>query len=240
MSLYDHFVPPLSRTHPWRGFQSAWAAAMVRYLNGGILPPGYYAIPSIDLGGPLEIDLEALQDRQAKVGSSAGETLELWTPAEPTLTLPVDFPPLELVEVQVLYDKGGPRLTAAVELVSSANKDRSETRRAFTVKCVSYLQQGISVLVVDAVTARRANFHAEILRLLEQNDPVAWQSPTDLYTVAYHAVAAEGRRQLQAWAQPLVVGSPLPRMPLWLGADICVPLDLEDTYLATCEALRIR
>src|SRR5262245_34372741 len=27
MPLLDHFAPPLSRTHPWRGFHSAWASA---------------------------------------------------------------------------------------------------------------------------------------------------------------------------------------------------------------------
>src|SRR5947209_7598491 len=30
MPLLDHFNPPLSRTHPWRGFHGAWAAAMAR------------------------------------------------------------------------------------------------------------------------------------------------------------------------------------------------------------------
>ena len=40
MPLLDHFHPPLSRTHPWRGFHGAWAAAVARLLNGGVLPPG--------------------------------------------------------------------------------------------------------------------------------------------------------------------------------------------------------
>ena len=38
----------------------------------------------------------------------------------------------------------------------------------------------------------------------------------------------------------LTVGSPLPQLPLWLGADICVPLDLETTYQVSCTDLRIR
>lgn len=33
MPLQDHFHPPLSRTHPWRGFHGAWAAAIVRELR---------------------------------------------------------------------------------------------------------------------------------------------------------------------------------------------------------------
>jgi hypothetical protein len=36
MPLLDHFNPPLSRTHPWRSFHGAWAAAMARLLNQGV------------------------------------------------------------------------------------------------------------------------------------------------------------------------------------------------------------
>jgi hypothetical protein len=36
----------LNRTHPWRSFHGAWAAAMARLLNQGVLPPGYYAVPA--------------------------------------------------------------------------------------------------------------------------------------------------------------------------------------------------
>jgi hypothetical protein len=142
--------------------------------------------------------------------------------------------------VQVLFDEDGPQLVAAIELVSPSNKDRPSHRRAFTVKCVSYLNQGNSVMVVDAVTHRRANFHAEILRLLEAPEPNAWQSPTDLYAVAYRASGVREERQLQAWPQTLTLGGPLPTLPLWLGSDVCVPLDLEATYQATCDDLRIR
>jgi hypothetical protein len=96
------------------------------------------------------------------------------------------------------------------------------------------------VVVIDAVTVRRANFDAEILHLLELNGPAAWQSPTDLYAIAYRAAAVEEGRQLQAWPEALALGSPLPRLPLWLGVDVCVPLDLETTYQETCKDLRIR
>ena len=68
MPLHDHFAPPLSRTHPWRGFHSAWAAASARHLNQGILPPGYYAIPNVDLDGPVEIDVAAVRERQQETG----------------------------------------------------------------------------------------------------------------------------------------------------------------------------
>jgi hypothetical protein len=213
---------------------------MARHLNHAILPPGYYAIPNVDLDGPVEIDVAALRDRQAEVGTSSGAAGALWTPPEAALTVALDFPALELVEVQVFYDEDDPQLKAAVELVSPRNKDRPQARRTLAVKCLSYLQAGSNLVVIDMVTSRRANFHAEILRLLELNGPAAWQSPTDLYVVAYRAAAVEQGRQLQAWPTALAVGEALPRVPLWLGVDICVPLDLETTYQTTCTDLRIR
>ena len=93
---------------------------------------------------------------------------------------------------------------------------------------------------MDAVTQRRADFHAEILRLLELDEGGTRRAPGPLYTAAYHAFGAGHRRQLQAWAEPLAVGAALPRLPLWLGLDLCVPRDLEASYVATCEDLRIR
>jgi hypothetical protein len=213
---------------------------MARHLNQGVLPSGYYAIPNVELDGPVEIDVAPLRDREEEMGTPGQEPLALWTPPQPALTMTVYFPPLELVEVHVFWDEGSPQLKAAVELVSPRNKDRPEARRVFAVKCVSYLHAGSSVVVIDVVTPRKANLHAEILRLLELNGPAAWQSPSDLYAVAYQATAVEQKRRLQAWPEALAVGSPLPWMPLWLGADVCVALDLETTYRMTCTDLRIR
>jgi hypothetical protein len=33
MALLEHFRPPLSVTHPWKGFHSAWANAITSELN---------------------------------------------------------------------------------------------------------------------------------------------------------------------------------------------------------------
>src|SRR5579871_1683571 len=55
MPLLDHFNPPLNRTHPWRSFHVAWALAITRLLNQGILPEGYYAIPLPERDGPIEL-----------------------------------------------------------------------------------------------------------------------------------------------------------------------------------------
>src|SRR4051812_31652067 len=76
MPLLDHFNPPLSRTHPWRGFHGAWAAAMARLLNHGVLPRGYYAVPVVGFDGPVEIDVATLQE-----GETPGPRSRRWRPA---------------------------------------------------------------------------------------------------------------------------------------------------------------
>jgi hypothetical protein len=140
----------------------------------------------------------------------------------------------------VFYDANDPQLKAVVELVNPRNKDRLEARRVFAVNCLSHLHGGRNVVVVDIVTTRRANFHAEILRLLGPDDPATWPSPRQLDAIAYRIVPANEGRRLEAWLEALAVGSPLPTVPIWLGGDICVPLDLETTYQMTCADLRIR
>jgi hypothetical protein len=201
MPLLDHFRPPLSVSHPWMGFHSTWATAMAQQLNRDVLPADYYAIPNVELGGQVEIDL---------------------------------------FEVQVLREFGGPQLRAAIELISPANKDRPSTRRAFAVKCASYLQRGVSVMIIDVVTERSANLHAEFLELLKLAQEAVWTSPTKLYTVAYRTALSNGQARLEIWTESLSVAAVLPTMPLWLDVDLCLPFHLEESHMATCESLRIR
>jgi hypothetical protein len=239
MPLLDHFNPPLSRTHPWRGFHSAWAAAMARLLNHGILPAGFYAVPLVDLDSPAEIDVAALHDRDAPSVEEAAAP-QRWTPPAPGLAVAVDLPAVEAIEVQVFADDGDPRLRAAIELLSPRNKDRPQARRTFGVKCVSYLQQGSSVVVVDTVTTRRANLHAAILSLLDREaDAVSLSA--GLSAVSSQAVEpAQDAQELRMWSAALALGETLPVLPLWLAADLAVRLDLESSYRAACEDLLIR
>jgi hypothetical protein len=238
MPLLDHFHPPLSRTHPWRGFHGAWAAAMARLLNAGVLPSGYYAVPFLDRDGPVEIDVAALRD-SAAIGS-AGESggTQPWTPPDPGLALAVEWPATDDVRVEVFADDGDPRLAAAVELVSPRNKDRAKAREAFATKCADYLRRGCGLVVVDAVTTRRADLHTELLAALGTSSTASISGA--LSAVSYRSVGRESEGQLQAWPAALELGKALPTVPLWLGGEVAVPLDLEASHTAACVDLRIR
>src|SRR3954447_3407031 len=92
MPLLDHFNPPLSRTHPWRSFHGAWAAAMARLLNQGVLPPGYYAVPLVDRDGPIEIDVAACREHGAGVPEGPSAAPRAWAPPAPALAFAVEWP----------------------------------------------------------------------------------------------------------------------------------------------------
>ena len=239
MPLLDHFSPPLNRTHPWRSFHGAWAAAMARLLNQGVLPAGYYAVPLVGRDGPIEIDVAALRAQEVPEPAGRAAAPQTWTPPAPGLAVAVELPAADELEVHVFADDGDPRLAAAVELLSPRNKDCPQARQAFAVKCVGYLQQGSSVVVVDTVTTRRADLNAAILSLLGVRADAATLAGRS--AVSYRAVGRdEEAQELQLWPAPLALGQSLPTLPLWIASDFAVPLDLEVSYRATCADLRIR
>ncbi len=239
MPLLDHFHSPWSPDWPWEGIHAAWAANIAGGLNAGLLPPDYHAIPLIKQGGQVEIDVATLR-RDGDPASAPGETATaVWAPPRATASNPVDFNEEDVFEIQVLRRFGGAHLRAAVELISPANKDRPESRRAFATKCASYLAKGVSLVLIDVVTERLANMHAELFQLLGVNGAPSWKSPTNLYAIAYRVVLSGGRRTLESWQEALALGQPLPTMPLWLDVDLGIPLRLEETYTTTCRSLRV-
>jgi hypothetical protein len=236
MPLLDHFHPPLSRTHPWRGFHGAWAAAMARLLNAGVLPEGFYAVPFLDRDGPVEVDIAALHEfGPGTVGLDGSRS---WAPISPGLAVAVEWPVADEVRVEVYADDGDPRLAAAVELVSPRNKDRPRSRQAFAAKCAGYLRIGCGLVVVDVVTTRHADLHADLLTSLGAEPTLT--TAASLSAMSYQPVGRGERGQLRAWPAALEVGRPLPTVPLWLGAELAVPLDLEASHTSACVDLRIR
>jgi Protein of unknown function (DUF4058) len=141
--------------------------------------------------------------------------------------------------VRVYDTNSGRRLVAAVEIVSPANKDRPEHRRAFVARCAALLQSRVCVVIVDLVTTRNSNLYRDLLDLLGRVDPSLSDDALPLYAVACRPSKRGDAWLLEAWAHPLAPGRPLPTLPLWLAEGLAVPLELEASYEETCRILRI-
>jgi hypothetical protein len=241
MPLLDHFHSPLAPRRHWESFHVNWAGTIADALNENLLPEGYFAEEHVHIGARVEIDVATFDGARAS-SESAGPAIStlpprVWTPPAPAITIPATFS--DSFEVLVFDDEGDARLVAAIELVTPANKDREAHRRAFSIKCASYLSQGISAVVVDIVTSREANVHDEIMRLLDPDGSSPVPFPSTLYAVAYRPIVRDSLDQIDVWPALLAVGQPLPVLPLALNAELILPLDLEVTYTAACERRRL-
>jgi hypothetical protein len=242
MPLLDHFHPPLSTERRWESFHSSWATRLADALTERWLPPNYIAEEHAHLGPSVEIavgtfEQETLATTAVQGGAVATVGRKVWTPPAADGTLAAAFP--ETFEVRVLSTDTGPKLVAAIELISPGNKDRASERKAFAIKCASYLYQGISVIIVDIVTNRRANLHNEILRLMDGAESLQLPSESNLYAVAYRPLRRGKEDVIDIWRSPLAPGRALPRLPLGLRADLVIPVDFEETYAEACLRKRL-
>jgi hypothetical protein len=242
MPLFDHFRPPVEYDLPWDSLHSAWATYLATALNQRWLTRDFIALEHTHVGPHVEIDV-ATFERPASPGpgmpNGGGGIATLpqtYVPPQALAAIPAVFP--DRFEVRIFTTREGRQLVGAIELVSPRNKDRPEERQAFLAKCATYLFQGVSVVVLDIVTSRRANLHNELLRWL--NAPAGYlPDDTALYAAAYRPVLRNETAAIDIWAEPCAVGEALPTMPLRLIGDLFVPVEFEATYLETCRLRRL-
>jgi hypothetical protein len=209
------------------------------------LPARYSAEPLTQAGFSVEADVSIIEEKETSSfedsdnGNGGGVATAVWAPPRPPVVAAVEFGNLDVFEVRVFDEEMGRTLVAVVELVSPANKDRPAYRDAFATKCAAYLQQKVSVVIVDPISERRANLHEQIAQRLQLSEEVVNAVTTDLYAVAYRTAGKGKRMRLEAWPAALTIGATLPTLPLWLAPALAVPLELEPTYVAACNSLRI-
>jgi len=245
MPLRDHFRPPLDEMRHWEGFHATWPVMIVALLRRK-LPRRFFAEPRVHSGASAEIDVTTFENEGEGVTAASngsdnggGVATAVWAPSRPTLAVATDLPAQDEYEVRVYDEKRHCRLVAAVELVSPANKDRPEHRRAFVSKCAALLRERVSIVIVDVVTTRSPNLYGELLDVIGQSDPLLSPEPPPLYTAACLMTKRADEWLLETWAQPLGIGRPLPTVPLWLADNLAVPLELEESYEQSCGILNI-
>ena len=124
------------------------------------------------------------------------------------------------------------QLIAAVKLVSPRNNDRLDAKARYARRTLGYLRQGVHLMLVD-VFAQPAGFSfADALF----DDLGLGEPPTPPpFAVSYRvgAPVPDGDAMgtpVAVWRRPLAAGVPLPELPLPLGEEIAVVIDLDEAY----------
>jgi hypothetical protein len=196
--------------------------------------------PRVHLGPYFEIDIAAFEkdDSLPRIGNGGGGTATL-APPRPTWAVETEVPAEDEYEVQIYNAAEERQLVAVIEIVSPANKDRPDKRRAFVGKCGALLRKGVAVSIVDLVTIRHANLYAELMTFVGYPDPTLGPEPPPIYASScrWTPNPAGTRATLEAWSHPLSVGQPLPPLPIWLPDGVSILFDLERCYEQACSDL---
>jgi hypothetical protein len=241
MPLLDHFRKPADRV-PWQSIHGGWVSELAVRLNA-ILPPGYIALNNMSLGGGLEIDIGIEEEDDPLLpssttnggGTAVATTRAVYVTPPVTGTAQYEFP--DTTEVRVTNEETG-QLVGAVELISPGNKDRGAKRDMFLAKCLDYLAGGTCVVIVDVISARRANLHNEVVAKLGA-DNLALPEEVSLYAATYRPIIRKKKMNVDVWVNPLKIGEVIPTMPLRIVAGLFVPVEFEETYVATCRGRKL-
>jgi hypothetical protein len=219
----------------WEGMHHLWITELLRWVKPR-LPAGYRAYigsaPMLAVGAPAgRPDLRVHEWPEIPVADSERSGLESPSPEADELEPEVELAVATLDPGTALLVEQKGRLVAAVELVSPRNKDRPAAREAYLARYLGYLLESVHLLLVDV--HRRPVGFSFADRIAAELSIVRESLPAPM-AVSYRVgePAATGGRYLAIWSRALSPGATLPTLPLPLGVDSSVAVDLERTYSA--------
>jgi hypothetical protein len=73
--------------------------------------------------------------------------------------------------------------------------------------------------------------YSGVLEFIGGNDPaLGRESPSSFSVTMLRRKRQSWRSLLESWFYPMHLGHPLPILPVWLAADLCITLDLASSY----------
>lgn len=211
-------------------FHNAWITELRNALNGGLLPPGYYA-QGEQYAGQIQTDVLTLH--AGSEPSAQGPGVAVVSEAPPRVSRKLAASEAAFVRAArrtlVIRHVSGHRVVALLEIVSPANKDRLSSVADFVTKAQSALHQGIHLLIVDLLPPGRYDpqgFH-EMIWEAYGDEPTELPPDKRLTLASYRA-----DRLPEAYLEFVGLNDALPAMPLFLDRSAYVSTPLE----STCEA----
>ena len=134
----------------FHAFHTAWITHLSEALNGGLLPPSYYALPE-QHGGRLIADVLTLQTPSSAGPPPVADGGVAVAETPPRVRRKLTPSPAARASRRTLTIRhvSGHRIVALGEIVSPANKDRAAHVAEFADKAETALWHGIHVLLVD-------------------------------------------------------------------------------------------
>jgi hypothetical protein len=212
----------------FHAFHHRWIDALCDALNGGGLPPAYYALPEQRVRGPIP-DVLTLRLSSGKGEQSGAGSAVAVASAPPCTRVVRTFEgsvyASKASRVTVKHRHG--QIVAVIEIVSPGNKGSNAELRAFVEKAADLIQQGVHMLVIDLFPPTRRDPQGINKAICDEFEEEDYSSPPGkpLTVGAYSAGLVK-----TAYVEPFGVGDELPVMPLFLEPELYVPVSLEETY----------
>jgi hypothetical protein len=95
--------------------------------------------------------------------------------------------------------------------------------------------------MVDILAPPFFNLHNQLLEALDiKIGYIKEDKETPLYCSTYHQILnEENKPAIEFWRYSLKVGALLPKLPLFITSEIAVPVNLEQTYMESCDELKV-
>jgi len=227
--IHDWTRPPVGLYHH---FHQQWTGELCNALNGGVLPPGYYALVDQRAVG-LVPDVLALQKgppARSAGRPGGGRAVTDAPPKARYVTRESDREVYAARANRVAVRNPLGEVVAVIEFVSPGNKDSRHALRAFVAEAAEFLDRGVNLLVVDLFppTPRDPQgIHKAIWDEIRE-EPFDPPPGKPLTAAAYSAAVPK-----VAYVEPVGVGDPLPESPIFLEPGTYVPAPLEPSYQTT-------
>jgi hypothetical protein len=210
-------------------FHGSWIIHLKEALNAGLLPPGYYALSEQHAGRAIAdiLTLEEEDGASFSVGTGAVAVAEVPPRVSQKMVASENAAYRSLRRTLAIRHSSQHRLVATIELLSPANKDRSQSVQDFVEKAVGVLRAGCHLLMMDLLPPAPHDPRGIHGAIWEYFDPLDYEPPADkpLTLASYQAGETP-----EAYLEPQAIGSALPTMPLFLQPGWYVNVPLEPTY----------
>ena len=134
----------------FHSFHQSWTVALSNTLNGGVLPPDYFALVEQRILGPIpDVLTLRLSPGSGDSSESGGGLAVATTPprARPIRRKEADIYAAKANRITVRHRHGD--VVAVLEIVSPGNKASKAEFRDFIQKSVALIGHGVHLLVID-------------------------------------------------------------------------------------------